>query len=132
MFKYVKFKKVETKYTVLEFRGQSEEVKVNHFDVNVVSLEGSESNIDALVAAQETSINCEEITHDEFKELVRESAQLKRIREVVANKVAEKYTIADEIAIGKCDVNDAKRVAYESYVAQCLALGYGLKAEIGY
>ena len=32
MFKYVKFTKVETVDTVLEFRGESENVKVNHFD----------------------------------------------------------------------------------------------------
>lgn len=132
MFKYVKFEKVETEFTVLEFRGQSEDVKVNYFDVDVVSLNGSEADIDALVDAQADEINCVEITQIEFKELVSESTQLNRIREVVASEIAKRYTIADEIAISKRAADDVKRVDYEAYVNECLSIGYGLKAEIGY
>ena len=132
MFKYIKFEKVETEFTVLEFRGQSEDVKVNYFDVDVVSLNGSEADIDALVDAQADEINCVEITQIEFKELVSESTQLNRIREVVASEIAKRYTIADEIAISKRAADDVKRVDYEAYVNECLSIGYGLKAEIGY
>ena len=133
MFKYVKFTKVEIIDTVLEFRGGSEEVKVNHFDVDVVSIEAeSESAIDVLVASQDARIGCEYITHDEFKELVRDSMQLCRIREVVATEIAKRYSVADEIAMIKRDASDEKRVSYETYVQECVALGYGLKAEIGY
>jgi hypothetical protein len=133
MFKYVKFTKVEAVDTVLEFRGGSEEVKVNHFDVDVVSLESdSESNIDALAASQDTRIGCEYITHDEFKELVRDSLQLKRIREVVASEIAKRYSIADEIAMSKRASDDEKRVAYETHVQECVAYGNTLKSEVGY
>lgn len=133
MFKYIEFTKVETESTVLEFRGQSEETKVNHFDVDVVSVEAeSETDIVALVNAQDERINCKEITQDEFKSLVTNSAQLKRIREIVASEVAKRYSIADEIAMSKRAADDIKRVEYEAYVSQCLGLGYGLKAEIGY
>jgi hypothetical protein len=133
MFKYVKFEKVETEYTVLSFRGGIEDGKVNHFDIDVVSLEAkSESDIDALVASQDARIACEYITRDEFKELVRDSMQLCRIREVVATEIAKRYSVADEIAMIKRDASDEKRVAYETYVQECVALGYGLKAEIGY
>lgn len=133
MFKYVKFTKVETEYTVLEFRGVSEEVKVNYFDVDVVSVESDdESAIDALVDSQPSEINCEYITHDEFKALVSNSAQINRIREVVASEIAKHYSIADEIAMMKRDASDEKRVSYDKYVQECLALGYGLKAEMGY
>jgi hypothetical protein len=124
---------VETIDTVLEFRGGSEEVKVNHFDVDVVSIESeSESNIDALVSSQDTRIGCEYITHDEFKELVRDSLQLCRIREVVATEIAKKYSVADEIAMIKRDASDEKRVAYETYVKECVAVGNTLKSEVGY
>jgi len=133
MFKYVKFEKVETANTVLEFRGCDEVTKVNHFDVDVVSISSDvEADIDALVSSQVAEINCTEITQDEFKTLVSDSAQLNRIREVVACKIAERYKIADEIAMSKRAVDDAKRVAYEAYVQECLAVGYGLKDEIGY
>ena len=137
MFRYIKFEKVETEYTTLEFRGDAEGVKVNHFSdnetekVSVVSIESDdESAIDALVASQ--AIECVEITKDEFKILVTDSAQLKRIREVVAGEVAKKYSFADEIAINKRASDDAKRVAYDAYIAECLTVGYGLKVEIGY
>ena len=133
MFKYVKFEKVETVDTVLEFRGGSEEVKVNHFDVDVVSISSEdESAIDALIALQPAEINCVEITKEEFKSLVTNSAQLNRIREVVATKIAEKYTIADELAISKRAVDDVKRVDYEAFVAECVSFGIALKLEIGY
>jgi len=133
MFKYVKFEKIETIDTVIEFRGGDDIVKVNYFNVDVVSISSEdESAIDALIALQPAEINCVEITKAEFKSLVTNSVQLNRIREVVATKVAEKYTIADEIAMSKRDIDDVKRVAYNAYVSECLAVGYGLKADIGY
>ena len=86
MFKYVKFTKVETVDTVLEFRGESENVKVNHFDVDVVSISSEdESAIDALIASQPSEINCKEIEQGEFKTLVSGSSQYKRI----INRVSE-------------------------------------------
>ena len=132
MFKYIEFEKVETEFTVLEFRCGSEDLKVNFFDVDVVSLEGEESDIDTLVNTQDARIMCEEISHEEFKTLVNESAQLNRIRDVVKENIAKKYTLADEIAMMKRDDSDEKKVAYEAYVIACRILGDDLKKEIGY
>jgi hypothetical protein len=133
MFKYVKFTKVETENTVLEFRGDSEDVKVNHFDVDAVSIESEDEDaIDALVESQPSEIECEVIEKDEFKLIVENSAQLKRIRTVVKEKIALLYDIADEIAISKLADDDEKRVSYDDYVSTCLSFGYGLKEGIGY
>ena len=133
MFKYVKFMKVVTALAVLEFRGDSEEVNVNHFDVNVVSIESeNEDAINALIDSQSSEIGCEVIDQDEFKTLVGESAQLKRIRDVVATEIAKKYTIADEFSMQKRATDDPKRVAHEEYVQTCVSVGYGLKMKIGY
>ena len=133
MFKYVKFTKVETANTVLEFRGDSEEVKVNHFNVDVVSIESeNEDAIDALIDSQSSEIGCEVIEQDEFKTIVGESSQLKRIREVVAIEIAKKYTISDEFAMQKRDGDDEKRVSYEEYVTACVEIGSSLKNGIGY
>ena len=133
MFKYVKFTKVETVDTVLEFRGGSEDVKVNHFDVDVVSISSEdESAIDALIASQPAEINCKEINQAEFKSLVTNSAQLNRIRDIVKAKIAKKYSPADEIAMLKKAEDDDKRVAYNNYVKECLEFGDNLKKEIGY
>ena len=139
MFKYVKFTKVETDTTVLEFRGSDDTVKVNNFSdneefaVSVVSVEAEiEADIDALVESQPIEIGCTVIGKDEFKALVTNSAQLKRIRDVVKEQIALKYDTSDEIALIKKDTNDVKRVTYEEYVQDCLSAGYALKMEIGY
>lgn len=85
MFKYVKFERVPTEYTVLEFVPGDDATNVNYFTgVDVVSIEGEESDIDALIAKQAPEINCTEITQEEFKALVDNTAQIERIREVVA------------------------------------------------
>lgn len=89
MFKYIKFTKVETDLTVLEFRGGDETVKVNHFDREVVSIEtDNEADIDALVDAQATEIGCELITQDEYKTIVKTTTQFARIKK----QVDDKYT----------------------------------------
>jgi hypothetical protein len=132
MFKYTKFEEVETELTVLGFNSENEDVKVNHFDVNVVSLDGEESDIDSLVNTQDARIICEEISHEEFKTLVNESTQLNRIRDVVKENIAKKYALADEIAMMKRDDSDERKVAYEAYVIACRILGNELKKEIGY
>lgn len=133
MFKYVKFEKVETELTVLEFRGSVEGVEVNHFDGNVVSMSSDvEAKMDELVAMQASEINCTIITQAEFKALVENSAQLNRVREIVKAKIAQRYDVADEVAMSKRSVDDVKKIAYEEYVRECLSVGYGLKASVGY
>ena len=131
MFKYIKFSKVKDEFTTHEFRGGDDTVEVYNFD-GVVSLRGLKADIDALIASQETVINCTEITQADFKALVRDSSQLNRIRQRVANKIAEKYTISEELAVRSRAADDAKRVAYESYVSDCVKFGQSLKADIGY
>jgi len=132
MFKYVKYTKVTDEFTTHEFRGGDELVKVNHFDVDVVSIEGASADVDALIAKGEAVINCVEVTQAEFKVLVTDSSQLKRIREVVATEIAKKYSIADEFGMAKRAVDDTKRVAYEAYVAECISIGKAIKTKIGY
>jgi len=133
MFKYIKFTKVETADTVLEFRGGDEVVKVNYFDSDVVSINSEDADaIDTLIAKQADEINCTKITQDEFKTIVSESAQLQRIRETIKRKIAEKYSPADEISMLKKASDDTKRTAYDTYVAECLSAGTELKKEIGY
>jgi len=132
MFKYVKYNKVKTEYTVLEFRGGDDTVKVNHFDGDVVSISGDSSDIDALMALQPDEIECVEISQEEFRVLVGQSAQLKRIRDVVKGKIADRYDAGDEIAMSRRTSDDPKRVEYDAYVAECIAYGNELKTAIGY
>ena len=95
MFKYVKYTKVDTGKTALEFRSQNEDVKVNHFDLDIVSLEGEEEAINALIDSQPDEINCEEITQDEFKTLFSQTARFKRIKQ----RVKEKYDADMDVLI---------------------------------
>jgi len=122
---YVKFNEGDTFRVVGLFEG-----KVNSFSVSAVSIEGTLEEVNALIALQE--FVCTIIKQAEFKALVTDSLQLKRIREVVASKIGEKYNFSDELAMGKRIATDAKRVAYEAYVVECIAVGDALKVEIGY
>ena len=133
MFVYVKFEKVSDEFTTYEFRGGNEDVKVNCFDVNVVSIESeNEIAINNLILSQDKKINCQIISKDEFKELVKDSAQIERIRTIVKERIASKYSYADEIAMIKKDENDSKRLDYETFVAECISKGDELKALVGY
>ena len=122
---YVKFNDGENFHVVGVFAG-----KVHSFSVPVVAVEGTIEEVNALVALQ--GFECTLIEQAEFKTLVADSLQLKRIREVVAEKISEKYSFADELGMSKRTATDAKRVAYEAYVAECIAIGDALKVEIGY
>ena len=133
MFVYVKFEKVSDEFTTYEFRGGNEDVKINCFDVNVVSIESeNEIAINNLILSQDKKINCQIISKDEFKELVKDSAQIERIRTIVKERIASKYLYADEIAMIKKDENDSKRLDYETFVAECISKGDELKALVGY
>ena len=86
MFKYIKYNKVKTDTTVLEFRGANDKVEVNHFDVDVVSLSGEEVDINTLIASQPSEINCIFITQEEFKSIVVNTTQFERIKKQVEIK----------------------------------------------
>lgn len=122
MFKYFTYTPVKDSLTTHEFVGD----KVNRFDGGVVSVE--EENL----FQQPAIIMAKEISLDMFKELVAGSRQIKRCRAFVAEKIALKYSVADEIAMLKRDANDPKRVEYEAYVTECKQLGNEMKAAIGY
>jgi len=134
MFKYVKFTKVKDEFTTHEFRGGDESVKVNYFTgIDVVSIEADvEADIDALINKQSPEINCAVITQAKFRTLVQDSAQLNRIREVIAEEIGKKYTLPEEIGLQKRASDDAKRVNYEAYVSNCILIGDKLKSKIGY
>lgn len=80
MFKYVRFTPLETNETTLTFRSITEDIKVNYFDKPFVSIEAdNESSIDALIASQSSEIDCQEITKEEFVQLVKLTSQYQRI-----------------------------------------------------
>ena len=116
MFKFIKYTKVEAVSTVLEFRGGDETVKVNHFDVDVVSIESADvADVDALIASQATEISCTEITQDEFKTLVEQTAQYKRIKAIVD----ETYT--KEVAILTAQYPAVERETWATQLSQAKA-----------
>jgi len=130
---YVKYKRVQTQNSVLEFRATDDAVEVHHFDGKVVSLiSENQDAIGDLIATQAKEIECTEIDYDTFKEIVKDSDQIKRINTQVKAMIAKKYDFADEIAMSKKAVDDEKKIAYEEYVSQCIAYGDKLKEAIGY
>ena len=138
MVKYVEYTKVNTKHTVLEFRGGSENVVVTNFTgenmfSSVVSVASDdEAKIDELIALQPTEINCTVLTKGEFKTIAKDSDQLNNIRRIVKSEIAKKYDLSDEIALNRLADDEVKKADYETYVTSCVSIGRALKAEIGY
>ena len=94
MFKYIAYKRVDTGTTVLEFRGKDDAAKVHHFDGDVVAVEYTEEVVfSALMSAQPAEILATEITLDEFKTAVANSAQVLRIREIAAGEFAARLKL---------------------------------------
>ena len=90
MFKYVKFNPVETEFTTLTFKQKNDDVKVNFFNLPIVSLESDdEALIDELIEEQPSEIECELITKEEFSEIAKTTVQYKRILQVGNEKLAE-------------------------------------------
>jgi len=142
MVKYISYDRVETEHTVLEFRGGAEDVLITSFtgediNSNIISISSTdETKIDELIASQPAEINCIELSKDDFKLLVKNSDQLKRIRTQVKEKIALKYDLADEAALARQEfagiLSAEKKQAYQDYVIECLEFGNKLKEEIGY
>ncbi len=122
MFKYFEFIPVKDSYTTHEFVGD----KVNRFDGGIVSV------LEENLSVQPAIIKAKEISVEEFKERVSSSRQINRCRAFVAEKIAEKYSVADEISMLRKDSTDPKRVAYETYVQECKSAGDEMKAALGY
>ena len=90
MFKYVKFNPVETEFTTLTFKQKNDDVKVNFFNLPIVSLESDdEALIDELIKEQPSEIECELITKEEFSKIAKTTVQYKRILQVGNEKLAE-------------------------------------------
>jgi hypothetical protein len=120
--RYFTYTPLVDEYTTHIYRGE----KVHYFDGLVVSVE------DEVLQEQHEGINATEITQAEFVELVKNSTQIKAIRDMVAREIAKRYSYADEIAMLKRADTDPKKLAYEAYVAECKALGDEAKAKLGY
>lgn len=133
MFKFVAYQPYEDTHTTLEFRGGDEAVEVFNFDGNFVAIKSeNEAEIDALIAKQPTEIRCTALTQEEFNEAVKESRQIENLRRACKEKIAKRYSIADEIGMMKRAASDSKRVEYEAYVNACLSECDAQKADMGY
>ena len=88
MIKYIKYTESQGKFSKLTFVRKNEDVKVVLFDKPFVALEcENEELIDELIAYQDELIKCEEITADEFKELVETTSQYSRVLEMACERL---------------------------------------------
>jgi hypothetical protein len=81
MFKYVKYDEVETEFGKLGFKVKDDKVDVKFTSKPMVVLQGAEVDINDLIASQDSRINCQEITQDEFRELFYGTKQYQRIQD---------------------------------------------------
>ena len=94
MIKYIKYTESQGKFSKLTFVRKNEDVKVVFFDKPFVALEcEDEVLIDELIAYQDKLIKCEEITADEFKELVETTSQYARVLEMSCERLEKNMSV---------------------------------------
>lgn len=131
--RYFKAKKVVTEYTTLSFGSTNQEDKIIHYDeINGVEYLGVESaDADALLAQQPAEIEAVEITFAEAKPILDNCRMMKEYNAMIEGKIAEKYSLPQEIKMVKLSTTDADRIAYQAYVDSCKAEVRPMKIEKG-
>jgi len=77
--------------------------------------------------------NCD-VTLQSFEDVemeLKNSHIYESINDIVKKMIKNKYSIEEEISMLKREKTDPEYVAYEEYVADCLALGRAMKIEKG-
>lgn len=131
--RYFKAKKVITEHTTLSFVSTNQEDKIIHYaEIDSVEYLGVDSaDTDGLLAQQPQEIEVEELTFAEIKPILDKSALMKDYNTIIEAKIAEKYSIPQEIKMLKLPENDSERIAYQNYVDTCKAEVRPMKLEKG-
>lgn len=131
--RYFKAKKVVTEFTTLSFNSTNQEDKIIHYDeIDGVEYLGVESaDVEGLLAKQPAEIEVVEITFAEAKPILDNCRMMKDYNTIIEGKIAEKYSIPQEIKMLKLSTTDVSRIAYQAYVDKCKADIKPLKLEKG-
>lgn len=131
--RYFKAKKVVTEYTTLSFGSSNQEDKIIHYDeidgVEYLGVDSADAN--ALLAQQPAEIEAAEITFAEVKPILDNCKMMKDYNTIIEQKIAEKYSIPQEIKMLKLSTTDTNRMAYQAYVDSCKAEVRPMKLEKG-
>jgi hypothetical protein len=116
--RYFKAKKVITEFTTLSFGSTNQEDKIIHYDeIDEVEYLGVESaDVEGLLAKQPAEIEAVEINFAEAKPILDNCRMMKDYNTIIEGKIAEKYSIPQEIKMLKLSATDATRIAYQSYI----------------
>ena len=120
--RYFKAKKVITEFTTLSFGSTNQEDKIIHYDeLDEVEYLGVDSADVDILAKQPAEIEAVELTFAEIKPILDNCRMMIEYNSIIERKIAEKYSIPQEIKMLKLSVTDETRIAYQSYVDECKA-----------
>jgi len=116
--KYIKAKKIETEYTIIEFRFDG---MFYYGDSNGYSYYGvnTESSIEEIINKQPKEIKIEEISYQDIKEILKSSDIEKQVNAFILNDIQKVYPINEELKLikkGIINPLDEEYLAMQNYI----------------
>lgn len=116
--KYIKAKKIETEYTIIEFRFDG---MFYYGDFNDYSYYGvnTESSIEEIINKQPKEIKPEEISYQDIKEILKSSDIEKQVNAFILNDIQKVYPINEELKLikkGIINPLDEEYLAMQNYI----------------
>jgi len=116
--KYIKAKKIETEYTIIEFRFDG---MFYYGDFNDYSYYGvnTESSIEEIINKQPKEIKPEEISYQDIKEILKSSDIEKQVNAFILNDIQKVYPINEELKLikkGIINPLDEEYLAMQDYI----------------
>jgi len=126
--KYYKAKKVIADGTTYHFDTKENPSHLySNGDVEYIGVNTTED----LLPLQRAEIAAQELTFAEIKPILDSCHLMKTINGMIERKIAEHYSIPQEIKMIKLPETNAERIAYQAYVDECKALFRPMKVEKG-
>jgi len=128
---YVKHKELKDEYTTISFVSSKESVKVNRIDTGYITLVGSKSAVNELIAAQDARIEVVIISKEQFLEEMKDSHILRVIDEATGLRIRERYTVEQELSMLHKKSDDPEKIEYLAFREEQLEVGRAQKNELG-
>ena len=129
--KYIKAKRITTATTTLSLRPLDKEALICYESGDEEFYGVDVTDVEAFLAAQDPALEAAEVSYSDIEDVLKESRLLKDVDNITKARIAERYSIADEIKMLKLPKTDAERVIYQTYVDACRAEGRTKKRDLG-
>ena len=129
--KYIKAKRITTATTTLSLRPIDKEALICYESGDDEFYGVDVTDVEAFLAVQDPAVEAVEVSYGDIEPVLKASRLLRDINDITKARIAERYSIADEIKMLKLSETDSERVIYQTYVDACRGEGRTKKRELG-